>query len=101
MPTETFGCCFRISTASWYHGQTNNTETETGIPVDTSCCIAMFTLWLMPMSSVRMIREKAWGAGGCADTSVTELVASIQLSRVTVRIWRISGGSRWRTVANV
>src|SRR5258705_10307834 len=94
MPTETFGCCFRISTASWYHGQTNNTDTETGMPVETSFCIAMLTLWLMPMSSVRMIKEteeEERGVAVCADTNVTRLADSSQLQQVTVRIRRIDG----------
>src|SRR5467141_2691032 len=26
MPTEALGCCFKISTASWYHGNTNVTK---------------------------------------------------------------------------
>src|SRR5712664_2565916 len=103
MPTETLGCCFKISTASWYHGHTNNTDTDTGIPVETSFCIAMLTLWLMPMSSVRMISETGGAAGVavCADTNVTTLADSIQLRQVTVRIMRIEGGSRERTVSNV
>src|SRR6266550_7613893 len=104
MPTETFGCCFKISTACWYHGQTNNTDTDTGIPVETSFCMAMFTLWLMPMSSVRMIRETAEALRGlsvCADTTVTKLADSNQLTQVTVRIRRMDGaplvnGSRTR-----
>ena len=98
MPTETFGCCFRISTASWYHGHTNSTDTETGMPVETSFCIATLTLWLMPMSSVRMISETGEVREGvsavCADTNVTGLVDSIQPRQVTVRIRRIGGGSR-------
>src|SRR6266571_1611785 len=96
MPTETFGCCFRISTASWYHGQANNTDTETGMPVETSFCIAMFTLWLMPMSSARMISEM--GGGGavrgrgvavCADTNATALADNNQPNQVTVPNRRI------------
>jgi len=69
--------------------------------------MAMFTLWLMPMSSVRMTRETAVGAlrvGGvvvCADTNVTELVNSNQLKQVAFRIWRIGNGSRERTVSIV
>jgi hypothetical protein len=34
----------------------NITDTETGIPVAMSRSRAMFTLWLIPASSVRMIR---------------------------------------------
>src|SRR2546422_92944 len=99
MPTETFGCCFKISTASWYHGQTNNTDTDIGMPVETSFCIAMLTLWLMPMSSARMINETGGDVGDvggvavCADTNVTELADSSQLTQVTVRIRRIDDGS--------
>ena len=37
-----------------------HTETDTGMPVETSFCIAMLTLWLMPMSSVRMINRIAF-----------------------------------------
>ena len=32
------------------------TDTETGRPVSMSRCSAMFTLWLIPASSLRMIR---------------------------------------------
>src|SRR5882672_5251221 len=52
----------------------------------------------MPMSSVRMMSETAgavWRVGGgvavCADTNVTELADSIQLTQATVRIRRIGG----------
>src|SRR5882672_9570906 len=52
----------------------------------------------MPMSSVRMISETAgavWRVRGglavCADTNVTELADSIQLTQATVRIRRIGG----------
>jgi len=52
------------------------------------------------MSSVRMISEtgaEAWGGGVavCADTNVTELANSVQLSKVIGRLKRIDGGSRW------
>src|ERR1041384_1099809 len=57
--------------------------------------MAMFTLWLMPMSSVRMSKETV-----CAGATVTKLADSSQLTQVTVRIRRMDGapvGERYRT----
>ena len=56
MPTETSGCRFRMSTVSWYHGVGNITDSETGRPVAIIRSSAMFTLWLMPPSSLRITR---------------------------------------------
>src|SRR5690349_1550756 len=71
------------------------------MPVETSFCIAMLTLWLMPMSSVRISSETAVGVWVCAETDVTAPNDIIAQITVTVRIRRISSGSRWRTVSNV
>ena len=66
------------------------------MPVETSFCIAMLTLWLMPMSSVRMISETAevLGVAVWADTS-DALVNVTQPAMAIARGRCKDGGPRW------
>src|SRR3989441_5373935 len=64
-PTAIYGLRRRISTASWYQGQTNSTDAESGMCVAASCSSARLTEWFIPMSSMRMSSSVCGGA--CAE----------------------------------